>query len=317
MSIEYSIVIPVYNSGEWLPELTSRISSVMSEHEFTSYEVILVNDCSPNKDVWPVIKELSSKDSKIKGIDFQFNRGQFVATSCGLAHAKGKYVITMDDDLQHLPEELPTLINGIVSQDKDCVFGIYENTQQKEYRKLGSRFANYFMGKLYGRPKNIKNSSFRIMTNTLAMTVSSYKTRKPHISPIIFLCTKSVGNVTVTHNEREYGTSGYNLKSLIKETFSVVLNTSTLPLDIVSGLGFVSSITAALVGLVYLIKYLTGDINVAGFTTQILITIFFGGLILFSIGILGKYVERIIKEITGLPEYVIAESTNFIKEEEQ
>lgn len=315
METRYSVVIPVYNSGEWLEELTERIISVMDRYTDKVYEIILVNDCSPNENVWPTMKKISEKNESVVSINTLYNNGQFIATVCGLDIAKGRYVITMDDDLQHLPEEIPKMIDAIELGQYDCVFGVYEEVKQRSYRKLGSKFTNHLVTKLYGRPKGIKSNSFRIMKNELAKTIVNYKSSKPQISPIIFLSTKNIGNVIVEHHEREYGKSGYGMKKLVTETLNSIINVSTLPLDIVSMIGLFSSLIAFIMGVYYLIKYFVGEISVAGFTAQILITIFFGGLILFSIGILGKYIQRIIQEITGLPKYIIKESINYKEKE--
>lgn len=311
--MEYSIVIPVYNSGKWLNELVDRIDLVLGIYQ-QPYEIILINDCSPNIDVWPSIQNICEKKDHVVGINLLYNCGQFITTVCGLDIAKGKYVVTMDDDLQHPPEELPKLIETIKNGDYDCVFGVYDEVKQKGYRRLGSYITNKIISKLYKRPKNIRSNSLRIMTNDLAKTIVNYKSIKPQISPIIFICTKRLGNVTVEHHRRTYGTSGYNLRSLIKETWNSIINVSTLPLDIVSIIGLNSSIIAFIIGIYYAFQYFLGHIAVAGFTAQILIIVFFGGLILFSIGILGKYIERMIKEITGLPRYMIKDSKNLTKE---
>ena len=124
------------------------------------------------------------------------------------------------------------------------------------------------------------------------------------------MSTKKVGNVLIKHNKREYGESGYTTRALITSTWNTIVNASTLPLDIVSRIGLISSIIAFFIGLYYLIMYLIGDIVVAGFTATILVIVFFCGLILFSIGILGKYIERIIRELTGFPRYTIGEILN-------
>lgn len=303
-----SVVIPVYNSARWLDELVERIAREL-ENTF-EYEVILVNDGSPNMDVWPKIEEICRRNKNIQGIDLLYNSGQFIATMCGLEHAEGDYIITMDDDLQHPPEELHKLIDSIESGGYDCVFGVYTVTKENIFRRIGSKFTNSIVSRLYKRPKGIKSNSFRIMTKALAKTISMYKTARPQISPLIFTCTRNIGNVIVEHSPRRYGKSGYSLKKLLSATFNSIVNVSTLPLDIMSGVGIVSSCIAFLIALVYLIRYFLGEISVPGFTAQILVTVFFSGLILMGLGIVGKYIGRIITEITGLPRYVVRTIVN-------
>ena len=308
-----SIVIPVYNSAEWMDELVQRIGCAMKEI-VSEYEIILVNDGSPNADVWFKIEEICRYNSNVKGIDLLYNSGQFVATMCGLDHASGDYIVTMDDDLQHPPEELPKLIYAMQEGSYDCIFGVYKEVKENLFRRMGSKITNGIVTKLYKRPKGVKSNSFRIMTKKLAETISLYKTSKPQISPLIFMCTKNVGNVLVEHKPRAYGKSGYNLRKLLSATFNSVINVSTFPLDVVSGVGIFSSFVAFIIAVVYLVRYFLGDITVPGFTAQILVTVFFSGLILLGIGIVGKYVGRIIREITGLPRYIVREIKNEEKE---
>ncbi len=304
-----SIVIPVYNSAKWLGELTNRIHRALGNC-VKEYEIILVNDGSTNADVWNRISEICEQDNQVKGIDLLYNSGQFIATMCGLEHTSGDYIITMDDDLQHPPEELPKLINEMQNSTYDCIFGVYEEVKENFFRRAGSRLTNKIVTILYKRPKSIKSNSFRIMTKKLAETISLYKTARPQISPLIFMCTKNIGNIVVEHKPRPYGKSGYSMRKLITATFNSIINISTLPLDFVSGIGLVSSGVAFLIAMTYLIRYFLGDIHVPGFTAQILVTVFFSGLVLMSIGIVGKYIGRIIIEITGLPRYVVREIKN-------
>ncbi len=303
-----SVVIPVYNSAKWMDELVGRIH--MELDDLVSHEIILVNDGSPDRDVWPKIEEICKRDSRVEGIDLLYNSGQFTATMCGLEYATGDYIITMDDDLQHPPEELHKLIECIDEKEYDCVFGVYGAAKENFFRRAGSQLTNGIVGKLYNRPKGIRSNSFRIMTNNLAKTIAMYKTCKPQISPLIFMCTKNIGNVLVEHKPRVYGKSGYTLKKLISATFNSVVNISTFPLDIISAVGIFSSCLAFLIALVYLVRYFLGEILVPGFTAQILVTVFFGGLILLGLGIVGKYIGRIISEITGLPRYVVRKILN-------
>nr|WP_286207930.1 glycosyltransferase family 2 protein [Clostridium caldaquaticum] len=303
----YSIVIPMYNSGDWIQELTSKITDVLKITN-KKFEIILVNDCSPDLTTWDKIVETCKVNKNVKGINLMRNTGQYRATIAGLDRAMGKYVVTMDDDFQHKPEELIKLINAIEKDNKyDCVFGIYGERKDSFIRKIGSKAFNKLNEKIYKRPKGIKISSFRIMKRDIAKALVMYKTTKPQVGPLILKITNKVGNVIVEHQERIYGKSGYKLSKLISETIMSIINVSTLPLDIMSWLGFLSSFFSAVVGVIYLILYLLGRAKVPGFTTLILSTTFFSGSILFSIGILGKYIGRIINELTGLPNYIIKE----------
>lgn len=137
----YSIVIPVYKSGQWIPELCERIRESMGEREF---ELILVNDNSPDSVTWPSIIEVSKNYPFVRGFDLLYNVGQFRAIIYGISEAKGDFIITMDDDLQHPPEEIPKLISAMEnSPDMDCIIGAYKDKKHTAFRNLGSRFCSF------------------------------------------------------------------------------------------------------------------------------------------------------------------------------
>ena len=156
--MKYSIVIPCYKSGKVLDELCRRIKAVLDP--IGEYELILVNDASPDDITWPAIEKCADNYPFVKGFDLLTNAGQFRATMCGFEQALGDYIITMDDDLQHPPEELPKLINSIQSDsDTLCYMGRYREKHHSVIRNLGSRFYKEILHYLYGKPKDLQTSS--------------------------------------------------------------------------------------------------------------------------------------------------------------
>jgi glycosyltransferase involved in cell wall biosynthesis len=288
-----------------LPELVERVGLVM-KGVGESFELILVNDCSPDEVTWPAIEKLAAEFEWVRGIDLFFNAGQFRATLCGLSEAKGDFVITMDDDLQHPPEEIPKLIDAIKDNPKlDCVFGKYETKRHSGARNLGSKFFVSFLNCLYGKPQNIQTTSFRIIRKELAEALVRYRIAHPQPSPMIVLLTKKVANVLVRHDSRKQGSSNYTFFRLFYETVRSLINISVLPLRAVSLMGLIFSVISFGVGLFYFIEWCLGGIGVAGFTSLIIANTFFGGLILLSIGVLGEYVGRVIQEVSGPTGYSI------------
>lgn len=303
--IKYSVVIPVYNSGSWLEKLVEDICVVLDESR--EYEIVLVNDRSPNKNTWTVIKEICDKNKRVRGIDLQYNAGQFNALLCGIKHSKGSYVITMDDDFQHSPSEIPKLIQKIQDKDCDCVIGSYAHKEHHFIRVFGSGLVNHLMERIYRKPRDVQSTSFRIMKREFAQVLISYVGKNPQVGPMVFLADGDVENVLVEHHKREYGKSGYRPLRLVTETLNVIINSSTFPLDVVTLGGFGVAGLSFLIGIVYFILYITGKIKVPGFTAQILVTTFFSGVILLSIGVVGKYVGHIVKELIGFPAYMVKE----------
>ncbi|NLG02817.1 MAG: glycosyltransferase family 2 protein [Clostridia bacterium] len=302
----FSVVIPVYNSGDWMEELITQIKQVMVTFE-KPYEIILINDASPKQNTWFQLKKVQEKHQEVKIINLQYNAGQLNALLCGLREAKGDYIITMDDDFQHAPSEIPKLVNAMMEKQCDCVIGNYAHKEHNLFRVLGSKFANLLSEKIHGKPKGITSNSFRIMTHTLAKALAQYTGKKPQIGPMIFSITKDIDAVIIEHRERTYGRSGYTVKRLISETFNIIINSSTWPLNAVSALGILSASVSFLIAFWYLIMYCMHQIKVPGFAAQILVTTFFSGVILLSIGILGKYIGKIVQEMVGFPSYMIRE----------
>ena len=307
-TINYSIVVPCYASGGWLTELVERTGAVMEADQ--SFELILVNDKSPDHETWPVIEQLAQKYSFVRGINLLYNVGQFRATLCGLEHAAGRYVITMDDDLQHPPEELPKLIEAIQQNpDMDCIMGQYIAKQHNPVRNIGSRLFQGIMNRLYNKPAGIVTTSFRILPASFVKTLCLYRIAAPQLGPLIISITSKVMNVPVEHHERKRGVSGYNLFRCAGETFQSVINASIAPLRWFSFIGFCTAGIAFLIATAYALRWLFGGIGVAGYTSLILTISFFSGMLLAGIGVLGEYIGRIIQELTGMPRYQIESIT--------
>jgi glycosyltransferase involved in cell wall biosynthesis len=301
--MEYSVVIPVYNSGEWMDELIAAIQKVMDTLD-GKYEIVMVNDGSPKLDTWDIMLSMCEKYKHMKMINLQYNSGQLNALLCAMKNSSGKYVITMDDDFQHSPDEIPKLVAKIKETNCDCVIANYAHKEHNGFRKLGSKFANFLSHKIYKKPKNITSNSFRIMKRDLAVALTSYRGKFPQIGPMIFSLTRNIDVVTIEHKERKYGKSGYSVGHLITETMNIIINGSTFPIDFMAIFGFVVSGISFVIAFVYFILYIVGSTTVPGFTAQILATSFFSGVITFSIGIVGKYIGKIVKESSGFPPYL-------------
>lgn len=302
---QYSIVIPCYKSGNWIEELVSRIDTVMTSIG-EPFELILVNDASPDN-TWTEIQRVARKYPFIHAFDMFTNVGQFRALICGFEHARGQWIITMDDDLQHPPEEISKLINAIKAQPNlDCIMGIPREKKHSRIRNLGSRFMSWLNTVFFNKPSSLKLSSFRIMRRELVIHgVCAHPTSKPIIGPLILKSTKRVANTEVKHNLRTRGKSGYSLVKLSRLTLDNIFYNSTIPLKFLSLLGLFSSLSSVIIAIYFLICYVFGATKIPGFTTQVLLICFFGGASLFSIGLLGEYIIRILEEVTRPPRYVI------------
>lgn len=233
---EYSVVIPCYRSAAWLEELVERVVLQMSSG-YEPFEIVLVNDASPD-DTWNVITLLAKKYVQVRGFDMLFNTGQYRATLCGLDSAKGKVIVTMDDDLQHAPEDIPVLIEALRSDlDLDCIMGKYISKRHSWLRNFGSRLMLWLNARLYGKPAGVLPSSFRAMRSEIAKSICLHGTVNPILTPLIFRTTQRVGNATVKHYPRAHGKSGYSMTRLVCIVLDNIFGASTFPLRAVSLLG--------------------------------------------------------------------------------
>ena len=296
--IKYSIIIPVYKSEECLEELLRQLADVFSPIS-KEYEIILVNDASPDNS-WKVIEKLVNEYEQLSAITMMRNVGQARATLCGFSYATGEIVITMDDDLQHRPDQLPILIEKLESTPElDCVFGSYRKKKHAGYRNIGSKVIKWINAKAFGLPSNIEASSFRVMRLSLAKAILQNTTKNPSITALIYQNTHNVISIPIEHSDRFAGVSNYTLAKQFKLAFDNICNVSTLPLKIVSLLGFVFCIIAVLLSAVIFTRYLFGQIKVPGWTTVVILISFFSGVILLSLGIQGEYLVRILQEVKG------------------
>ena len=306
--LKYSIVIPVYNSDKCLDELANRIQNIMHKNYGKSFELILVDDCSSNKNTWITIERLKKKYNWLIAYKLLYNVGQFKALLCGIEKASGQYIINMDDDLQHQPEELPKLINKIKENNElDCVFGIYSAKKHSPIRNLGSFFVR-LLNRKKSNSVSVKTSSFRIMRGHFCEAIINYNTSKPQLGPLILELTKKIEYVQVEHSERKFGKSGYSLYALTNHTIDLLVKQNTKPLRFFSIFGFLTSFTSILYVIFLILRWHIGDIKVAGYTSTIVIVSFFGGAIISGIGILGEFIARILDELVKPKTYIIDKS---------
>jgi len=308
-SLELSIVIPCYNSAKSLSKLNVRLHRALDSLGVV-YEIIYINDCSKDTTL-EELKKLAATSSKVTVVDIMYNVGQFRALYCGFENSKGKYIVTIDDDLQHPPEEIPKLYNTIKNaKNIDAVFGRYESKEHSLFRNVGTAFIKLINEKIYGKPKNLTMSAFRIMRRELIDTILTHKTISPVLGAIILKSTRQIVNVDIQHNKRKHGTSNYNLIKLIKTTLDNVLNFSSLPLQTISIIGITVAFISFLFSVFYFVQYFVADIDIPGWTSIMVLLNFYAGLILISLGLIGEYLIRILMEVNGTPKYKIRQVYN-------
>jgi undecaprenyl-phosphate 4-deoxy-4-formamido-L-arabinose transferase len=308
-----SIVIPVYNSEKIIEEVVNEIEIAVSKlNSKYDLEIILVNDYSKDNSL-EVCKNICKHKSFVKLISFSKNFGQHNALMAGIKMASGDYIISMDDDLQTPPAEMGKLIDELEKNNYDVVFSKYKTENKPIFRNFGSFINSKMANILMEKPKNITTNSYFIMKKYIAKEIIKYEHAYPYIVGLIFRVTQNVGNVLIEHRDRKIGKSNYTLKKLLQLWFNGFTDFSVKPLRISSIFGLFLSITGFVYLLIIIIRKIINPGIPAGWTSIIAAIIFFGGVQLLSIGLLGEYIGRLFLSINKKPQYVIKEKYSIDK----
>lgn len=295
-----SIVVPVYKSQECLEELARRIDGTLR-----NYELILVNDCSPDKS-WNVICSISKKNRNVIGINLRKNAGQDNALMAGLRQAGGEYVVIMDDDLQHDPAFIPRLYET-VSTGYDVCYANFENKRQALWKNLGSWLNGKVAQAVIQKPEKIYLSPYKIIAKKLVDEIVNYDGPYPYVDGLIFRLTTSITQIDAEHRKRLAGRGNYNLIRSIRVFLKLATNFSVIPLRVSTFAGFFISVIALLLIVYYLYEYFFLGTTIEGWTTLAILILMIGGAVLVSLGMIGEYIGRIFMVLNNAPQYSIKE----------
>ncbi|CAG5079140.1 glycosyltransferase family 2 protein [Parvicella tangerina] len=302
----YSIIVPVYNGSAFLPKLVERINSSFASWQHNLMEIILVDDYSQD-DSWTEIKKLKSQHpSLVHGIRLSRNFGQHNATCAGMLKASGDLIITIDDDLEVLPEDALKLIQEYEQKELDVVYGKFK----KANRSLVKKFFKFFyeiISKIVGGNNKVNGSSFRLMNRSLAKKIAENATNFVFIDEAVFWHTNKIGFVTVEHQKSLRKKSHYGILDLFRLGGDVVMYSSLLPIKVVKALGFFISLFMFILGTFFIIKQLFFGVSIKGFTALIVTISFSTGIILLVLGIIGEYLGKIFRNTNNSPVYSIDE----------
>jgi len=306
-----SIVIPVYNSANTLAMLASRLSEALPYISDT-FEVILVNDGSRDES-WKTICQLSEQYPWLRGINLMRNYGQHNATLCGVRAARYDIIITMDDDLQHPPEEIPLLLEKL-AEGFDVVYGVPQKRPHSWWRNWFSVITKRVLAEVMGIRTIRDIGAFRAFRSRLRNAFSDYRNPNVILDVLLSWATSRFATVTVEEKPREVGQSNYNFYKLFKVTMVVVTGFSTVPLRIASMLGFGFTLFGVAIFLYVLAATLISG-SIPGFPFLASIISLFSGTQLFALGIIGEYLARIFDRSMDRPAYMIGEETNAAPQE--
>jgi undecaprenyl-phosphate 4-deoxy-4-formamido-L-arabinose transferase len=298
-----SVVIPVYNEEENLAELSERLLATLSAYG-RPFEIIFVDDGSTDRS-WDILTDLHRRHPEhIRALQFLRNFGQHQAIFAGFQAVRGQVVVTLDADLQNLPEDLPNLV-AKVEEGYDTVGGWRENRLDSWLRRLPSYFMNRTMSWVTGVKLKDYGCMLRAYRREVVDSINQCQESSSFIPALANLFSRRVAEVPVGHAERERGRSKYNLFKLLHLNFDLMTGFSHLPIHAVGIMGLAIALLGFLFGLFLFIRRLVLGPEVEGVFTLFAILFVFVGLNTFGLALIGAYVGRIYKEVRGRPRYII------------
>ena len=300
--MELSVVIPVYNSAESLRSLSTRLLAALEDLDVT-HEIVFIDDGSRDRS-WEVLQAIQAEHpERILCVQLMRNFGQHNALMCGFRHTQGRFVVTLDDDLQNPPEEIGKLLAAIRSQPLDVVYGAADRRKHRTWRNLGSWIVNVVYRTMFKTRVSI--SSFRIVRREVLEAIFSYSLNYTFVDGLLAWNSQRIGEVTVEHHPRQSGRSNYSIPKLVVLALNLFSNFSLLPLQAVSLVGFVVAVSGLLAGGYYLVQFLLSNVAVSGYASTIVSILVLGGVQLLSLGMIGEYLGRLHLNVNRKPQYTI------------
>jgi glycosyltransferase involved in cell wall biosynthesis len=302
-----SAIIPVYNSEATLSQVVERLLTVLSNLK-ADYEVILVDDCSRDSS-WQLVQNLAKQHPQVRGIHMMRNFGQHNALLCGIRAASYEICVTLDDDGQNPPEEIPALVAKL-EEGFDVVYGSPRKEQHGLWRDLSSIVMKIVLSNIMGADTARHASPFRAFRTRCREGFANFQGPQVSIEVLLTWGASKFTSIKVDHAERLAGTSNYTFRKLVRLALTMLTGFSVLPLQIASMAGFASFVFGFFVLLYVLIRYMIQPGVVPGFSFLASTIAIFSGVQLFSLGIIGEYLARMHFRVMDKPPYAVAETTN-------
>jgi undecaprenyl-phosphate 4-deoxy-4-formamido-L-arabinose transferase len=297
-----SVIIPVYNGAPTLPDLHRRLVAVLGQCT-DEFEIVFVEDCGTD-DSWGVIEDIAARDSRVRGIRLSRNFGQHNALLCGIRGARFETVVTMDDDLQNPPEEIPRLLARL-AEGLDVVYGTPEREQHGFFRDLASQITKVVLQSAMGAATARRVSAFRVFRTRVRDAFVGY--RGPFVSIDVLLTwgTTRFGYLIVRHDRRTAGKSNYTIRKLVTHALNMMTGFSTGPLQLASIVGFTFTLLGFVTLAYVLVVFFAHGRDVPGFAFLASVVAIFSGAQLFALGIIGEYLARMHFRSMDRPPYVV------------
>ena len=313
--MKISFVIPCYRSRNTIGQVVDEIKTKMSDIAGYTYEIILINDCSPD-DTFEEIRKLVSENDNILGLNLAKNFGQHSALMAGFNHVSGDVIVCLDDDGQTPASEVDKLLKAI-EDGADVAYARYDHKHHNLFRNFGSRVNDIMTRIMLGKPKDLFVSSYFAARRFVIDEMIKYTYAFPYVIGLVLRTTKNIVNVDINHRDRVQGTSGYTLGKLLGLWFNGFTAFSVKPLRIATAVGGFSAIAGFLYGIYTIIKKLVikPDGLVTGFSALMSVIVFMGGMILLMMGLVGEYLGRMYVSMNNSPQFVISEKVGNLNDD--
>ena len=297
-----SFVIPCYCSQNTIGSVVDEIERTMPSLPQYDYEIILVNDSSPDG-TFAVISALAKKDERITAVDLTRNFGQHGALMSGFHHCRGDIVVCLDDDGQTPADEVGKLL-GKLEEGYDVVYASYEHKQHSKFRNWGTRINNKMTEIMLGKPKDLSIPSYLAAKRFIIEEMLNYKHCFPYVDGLVLRSTRRICNVPVNHRQRQQGESGYTIGKLLSLWMNGFTSFSVKPLRLATYAGVFTAFLGFIYALVIVVKYFTDSSIPEGWSSTMALQLVLGGIILVVLGLIGEYIGRIYMCINASPQFV-------------
>jgi glycosyltransferase involved in cell wall biosynthesis len=300
---ELSLVIPVYNGSKTIGLVVERIHTVFASMQ---YEIVLVNDGSEDDSEQLCAKLVEELPHIVTFVELSRNFGEHNAVLAGLSHARGRYVAVLDDDGQNPPDEVVPMLEELKRKDYDVIYGHYIKKKHSWFRNVGSRFNDCIATLMLGKPKDLYLSSFKVMTRFVVDEIIKYRGPFPYIDGLIYRTTRNIGQIPVQHYAETSGSSRYSFRKLVRLWLNMFLNFSIAPLRLSVYVGLFTSCLSVLALFLILIDKIWISPNLTmGIPTVLGSIVFFSGVQLMILGLVGEYLGRLYLDHTGTPQFIV------------
>ena len=302
-----SFVIPCYRSTQTLPGVIKEIQDTMDKLNKYTYEILLINDCSPD-DTFETIRNICGENDNVLGINLAKNFGQHSALMAGFHHMKGDIVVCLDDDGQTPADEVDKLLSKI-EEGADVVYAKYTQKHHSGFRNWGSHVNELMTRVMLGKPKELFLSSYFAARRFVVDEMLNYKGAYPYVIGLVLRTTKNIVNVEVNHRDRQAGSSGYTFKKLFGLWVNGFTAFSVKPLRIATMTGAICAFAGFAYGIYTIIKkvFIQPPELVVGFSALMSVLVFMGGMLMLMLGLVGEYIGRMYISMNNSPQYVIRE----------